>query len=241
MTREKIKAQIFARYPYRIELHAHTTPASVCSDITPKVLVETYKKLGYDAVVVANHFVHGSKGETAKENVDILMHDYEQTKKYGDELGIKVYLGAEIRFWENSNDYLIFGITEEMLTEIYELLPYGVEKFRKNYSMPDSLFIQAHPMRNGMEVVDPALLDGMEVFNMHPHHNSRVGLASVYARENHIPIIIAGSDFHHPNKKHEGVAALLTERLPEDSFDLAKLIKDGDYLLEVGQSSIVIP
>ena len=37
----------------------------------------------------------------------------EETEKYGKELGIKVYLGAEIRFTENNNDYLIFGVDKK--------------------------------------------------------------------------------------------------------------------------------
>ena len=106
--------------------------------------------------------------------------------------------------------------------------------------MPDSVLIQAHPMRNGMETVDPALLDGFEVFNMHPGHNSRVGLASAYAKENRHFLVIAGSDFHHPNRNHEGLAAIRTTYLPEDSFALAKLLKDGDYLLEIGRENFVL-
>ena len=128
-----------------------------------------------------------------------------------------------------------------MLLEIYDLLPYGIENFRKNYNMPDSVFIQAHPMREGMQNVDTELLDGMEVFNMHPNHNSKVGLASVYAAENNVLITIAGSDFHNPNKNYEGVSALRATYLPEDSFELAKLLKTGDYLLEVGRNNIIIP
>ena len=44
--------------------------------------------------------------------------------------------------------------------------------------MPDSLLIQAHPRRDKMETVDPSLLDEVEIFNMHPNHNSRNGLTS---------------------------------------------------------------
>ena len=128
-----------------------------------------------------------------------------------------------------------------MLEEIYDLLPYGIENFRKNYSMPDSLFIQAHPFRNDMVTVDPSLLDGIEVFNLHPNHNSRVGIASLYAKENKLSVITAGSDFHHKDRKHEGVAALRTKYLPEDSFGLASLLKAGDYLFEAGRNNIIIP
>ena len=51
----------------------------------------------------------------------------------------------------------------------------------------------------------------------------------------------AGSDFHHKGKGHEGVSALRTKTLPKDSFELAKILKSGDYLFEIGGDSIVLP
>lgn len=236
-----LKNQLLSQYKYQIELHAHTSPVSGCSQIKPKDMVETYKNLGYDAVVITNHFIYNHKGLPKEEYIDLFMSNFEETEKYGSELGLKVFLGAEIRFTENNNDYLIFGINREMLSDIYDLLPNGVENFRKNYSMPDSLFIQAHPFRDHMVTVDPAILDGIEVFNMHPGHNSKIGIASVYADSKDINIITAGSDFHHPNLNHEGVSALRCAYLPKDSFELARLIKSGDYLLEIGRSNIIIP
>lgn len=106
--------------------------------------------------------------------------------------------------------------------------------------MPDSVFVQAHPKRDGMEMVNPALLDGIEVFNMHPHHNSRVGLASLYAKENNISVITAGSDFHHQNVSHEGLAAIRTKYLPDDTFGIAKLLRQGDYLIEIARENIIL-
>ena len=241
MTSQEYKNKLLSDYKYRIELHAHTSPASGCSQILPEEMALTYKKLGYDAVTITNHFIYQTKGIEKEEYINNFMRDFEETRKYGDEFGIKVYLGAEIRFTECDNDYLLFGINKEMLFEIYDLLPLGLENFRKNYKMPDSVFIQAHPMRNGMKPIDTSLLDGMEVFNMHPDHNSRVGIAAVHAKNGGIGIITAGSDFHHPNVNHEGVAALRSLSLPEDTFGLAKILKHRDYLLEIGRNNIVIP
>ncbi len=201
MNLKKLKTKLNNRYKHRIELHAHTKPVSPCSEISPKEMAETYKKLGYDAITITNHFYLSNK-LSKEEYINGYLKDFTETKKYGAELGLKVYLGAEIRFAENNNDYLIYGVNENMLQEIYDLLPYGVEKFRNNYKMNDSVFIQAHPMRDGIERIAPELLDGSEVFNMHPYFNARLGLAALYAkRENH-SIITAGSDFHHPNQEH---------------------------------------
>lgn len=236
-----LKDSLLQEYKYRIELHAHTSPASSCSEVAAEEVVVIYKNLGYDAVTIANHFSFEYQNSTKQQVIDRFFDDFERAKKKGEEIGINVILAAEIRFTENENDYLIYGVTRKMMEEIYDLLPYGAENFRRVYKMLDSVFLQAHPFRDGMECVDPAILDGIEAFNMHPNHNSRVGIACVYARENNFPVITAGSDFHHKNRKHEGVSAILTSVLPSESFDIPKILKGGNYLLEVGRSNIVIP
>ncbi len=239
MKLQELKDELLARYTYRIELHAHTSPASGCSEITPTEMVAAYKRLGYDAVVITNHFMYTPERGDREEYVNAFLRDFEETQKLGEEQGIRVYLGAELRFTENNNDYLLFGVDKELLLEIYDWLPGGVENFRKNYAMPNSVFLQAHPMRNGMQLVDPSLLDGIEVFNMHLGHNSRVGKASAYAKENDVRIVTAGTDFHH--KTHEGMSALRSAVLPKDSFELAEILKSGDYLLEIGRNNLIIP
>lgn len=241
MDLKKLKSEIQSEYKYRIELHAHTSPMSGCSEVSPKQMVDIYKSLGYNAVTITNHFIfeHDSRAKT--EYIEDFIKNFEETKEYGEKEGIKVYLAAEIRFTENNNDYLLFGVNKQILFEVYDLLPFGLENFRKRYPLTNSILIQAHPNRDGMKPVDPTLLDGIEVFNMHPGHNARSGITSRFAKENGISIITAGSDFHHLNKGHEGVAALRSRTLPNDSFELAKVLKEQDYLLEISRNNIIIP
>ena len=99
------------------------------------------------------------------------------------------------------------------------------------------MILQAHPFRNGMEHVDPALLDGIEAFNMHPGHNSRVAIAAKYAKKEGL-LMTAGTDYHHPG--HEGCAAILTREPLKDSHDIVKVLKAKDYILEVG-GCVVLP
>lgn len=242
MNIKHLRKTLVEEYPYRIELHAHTYPASKCSQVTPQHMAETYKNLGFDGLVLTNHFFRKEDMSKA-EYMDFYMADYEQTREMGQRLGLKVYLGTEIRFTDDSNEFLIFGVTRSMLEDIYDLLPYGVENFRAQYKMPDSVFAQAHPMRTrgNSQPVAPELLDGVEVFNTHPYHDGRIGLAALYAQENKMEIITAGSDFHHPDHNHEGLSAMRTACLPEDSFGLAAILKEKNYLLEVGRGTIIIP
>ena len=74
---------------------------------------------------------------------------------------------------------------------------------------------------------------------MHPGHNSRVGLASRFARDNSISIVTAGTDFHNPGR--DGLAALRCRDIPKSSFDVASVLKSGDYLLEIAKNNIIIP
>ncbi len=242
MVSKDIKKQLSELYPYRIELHAHTSPMSPCSQILPEEMVDTYIAKGYDAVVITNHFIgYLFEGISKQEALDRFLADYEKAVEYAKDKPLRVFLGAEARFDEYINDYLVYGVDREILSTIYDYFPKGVEAFRKEVKLENSVFTQAHPFRDGMVKIDPDLLDGIECFNMHPGHNSRVGISSRYAKENNFTVRIAGSDFHHRNIGNEAVSALRTKVLPESGFDVAKILKSGDYLLEIGENAIVLP
>ena len=236
-----IKEQLLKQYPYRIELHAHTNPVSGCSCILPEEMPALLKEKGFDAVVITNHFVFHTDGTPAEEALDFYLGDYEKAKEAAQAQGIRVILGAEIRFEDHPNDYLLFGVDRKILRKCYDYLEKGVELFRKEVILPDSLFLQAHPFRDGLTRVNPQLLDGIETFNMHPHHNSHVAMAVKYAVENQISIQTVGTDLHEKTEGHEGICALRTATLPEDSFDIVKILRSGEYIFEIGEENIVLP
>ena len=86
MNIKHLKETLAAEYPYRIELHAHTHPASKCSEIPPQLMAETYKNLGFDGLVLTNHFLRKEDMFKA-EYMDFYMADYEQTREAGERLG----------------------------------------------------------------------------------------------------------------------------------------------------------
>lgn len=220
---------MFEKYKYKTELHAHSFPASSCSQIPPGELVQTYAKLGYNTVALTNHFIYDCE-TPLEERLEKYFSDYEEAKNEAEKCGINVVLGSEIRFSENINDYLVFGIDETDFPVIDGLLGDGVDNFYKKFKNSKNVIVQAHPFRDNMSLANPNSIDGIEVFNMHPGQNSRIGFASKYAKDHNF-IITGGTDYHH--KGHEGMISMMTKELITSSFELARILKSRDYIFDI--------
>ena len=72
---------------------------------------------------------------------------------------------------------------------------------------------------------------------MHPHHNSRVGIAAQYARDNGL-IISGGSDFH--DEGWHALCLLRTEDRLRDSYDVAEALKNRKVAFEMS-GNIILP
>ena len=233
-----VKQALSQAYPYRIELHAHTSPASPCGDATPEETVRLYLEAGFHGLVITNHFSRAAYGDaTRREIARAHLDDYERACNAAEGTGLRVYLGVEVRFDENANDYLLYGVDQDILGKLYDHFATGLAAFRDKVPLPDSVLIQAHPFRNGCEPAEARLLDGIEVFNMHPHHNSRVGLAAKYAADNDL-IISGGSDYH--DVGWHGLCFLRTKSRMRDSFDVADALRERDVMFEMS-GNIVLP
>ena len=90
------------------------------------------------------------------------------------------------------------------------------------------LFYQAHPFRNGMSVVNPQLLDGIETYNGHPRHESRNDIAMAWAEKYGLQQI-SGSDFHDPDGYALG--GILTRERIRSQKDLLKALREGPLLI----------
>lgn len=240
---DEIKKMFEQAYPYRTELHAHTRPASTCSDVPAEDAVKLYKERGYTSLVVANHFTPeyfykriGTRDTRA--SVDFYLRDYHKALEAGEKEGLYVVLAAELRFPnQNGNDYLLFGIEEEDLCDVFEMLNGTVEEFYKNYCDESKFLFQAHPMRNGQIVMPPETVDGYESFNLHPNHNSRPALAARYAKSVNKPFV-AGTDFHEYG--HEALSAIRTKAPIVTSHDVVKAIRENDFIMD-SDGILIIP
>ena len=224
-------------YKNILELHCHSAGISHCSDIPAPDLVRYYKEAGYSGLVITNHFYPWMPKNEKMYNKykEDYIEEYHFLESLGESFGVKVYLGMEIRFDENDNDYLLYGIDEDFIMD----LPRDFETFEEFVPFvreyPEVIVIQAHPFRSGMVIKDSALLDGIEVYNLHPNHNSRVGLAAKYAEMEDFEICTCGSDFHHLGQ--HALGGLMTKELPEDNKALVKCIRE-EQIYKVGKSII---
>lgn len=223
-------------YPYRTELHTHTSPVSSCSFVSATDMVRLYRDAGCDSLVITNHlsgkFLNGDPAELAAQ----YLSDYEEAKKAAGN-DITVILGVEIRFPENTNDYLIYGVCPEDIEHFITLLPHGIENFYKKAKTDRNVILQAHPFRKEMVRAPLDVIDGIEVFNMHQRHNSAVGVAAKYARENDL-LVCGGSDFHRP--EDTALCLVRTETNLRDSYDVAEMIRSKNFLFDLS-GNLILP
>lgn len=229
-------SQILKDYKFKTELHAHSFPVSPCGKFSPEEVVELYKEAGVDSIVLTNHLTPLCEGNSPKEIAEKYLSDYRRAKEAA-RGEINVILGVEIRFEENSNDYLVYGIDEADVEYFASLLPYGIEKFYKEAKNDKNVIIQAHPFRKTVTLGPAEYMDGIESMNMHPGHNSKISVAMQYAKEMNM-LVTGGTDFHHPN--HQALCLMRTQKEMKDSFDVAQAIKSKATVFDCS-GHIIIP
>lgn len=215
---------------FKTELHAHTSEVSPCGHVTAPEVADRFIKEGYSSLVITNHYsayIINNLTGTWREKMDYYMHPYYLMREHaGDRL--HVILGCELRFEGNINDYLIYGITEEFLRENPDLHKMSLRSFAPLARENGFLVVQAHPFRNGIEIVSPELLDGMETFNGTPSYDGRNTIADAWAKRYDL-IRTSGSDFHNPDQF--GTGGILTSAAIRTGEELVAVLKSGDYTL----------
>ena len=184
---------------FQIDTHIHTSETSFCGNISAKDVVRNHKEAGYDGIIITDHyydhFFERLGDMDWNEKIDHYRKGFHIAKEEGDRLGLKVFFGMELRFQENNNDYLVYGITEEYLRQQPKLYRYTLKEFRKVTEKENFFLVQAHPYRPGLIPMPAELLDAVEGYNGNARHNSRNDLAMAYAKEHGLPVT-SGSDYH---------------------------------------------
>jgi len=192
---------------YRYEMHLHTSNVSSCGKVCASEAVRLYADAGYTGIVITDHYYegyfNGLTGLNWEDKLGRFLEGYESAVATGKKLGLVVLLGLELRFEENSNDYLVYGVTQDFLLAYPELFRLGLAAFRNLTKDQGIMIYQAHPFRMGMKRAAPTELDGVEVFNGNLRHNSRNHSAVRFAQK-HALQAISGSDFHQVGDQGRG-------------------------------------
>ena len=183
-------------------MHFHTKDTSNCANVKAKIAVEEYIKAGYDGIVVTDHLSPSTYMKYGREllpwekKVDFFLRGYKSAVKAANGR-IPVLLGMEIRFRtsEGDNDYLVYGLNEDFLYKHSNLLEMNIRDFYELTHKNGFLVFQAHPFRIGMKVTNPKFLDGVEIFNGNPRHNSSNDIAEMWAKKFDL-MVTSGSDYH---------------------------------------------
>ena len=216
---------------YMTELHCHTAEVSQCAHMGIAETVRRYIAKGFDTLVLTEHFSTVTfdvmKDKSWQEKCDYFLSTYNEALRDSDGK-INILLAMEFRNIYSNNDYLVYGVTEEFIRDnntddSHNLIGLHLKDFTElahNYGM---LVYQAHPFRNGMTVINPSYLDGIEICNGHRRHDSRNDIAAMWAAKFGL-LTCGGSDCH--EEGDEASVALVTDYEITDNATLIKALKD---------------
>ncbi len=219
----------------KYELHLHTSNCDKAACLDGAEAVRLYAARGYAGMVVTDHyfslfqawFADELQGATHQAYIDRWLRGYYTAKNEGEKIGFTVLPGAEIRFDDCINDYLLYGVTEAFFYEAPRLHQLqGVEELQAILPK-DACVVQAHPFRNNMTVTDPTPFFGIEGYNGN-NEPIRNELAKAFARH-YGKAITSGSDCHH--EAHVARGGIETEFVIHTPEDLVRVLRSGAYRL----------
>ena len=186
---------------FKTETHLHTAETSPCGRVSAVEMVKQYYKAGYRTLFISDHFYEKyfeSLGNlTWDEKVEQFLKGYRVAKETGEALGMHILLAAELRLNCSINDYLLYGIDENLLKCMQHVFEMTIEEFYSYAKEHGITVIQAHPYRDYKCTPTPESVDGFEAHNSNPRHENFYEKVMELASEYKKPVI-AGSDAHRP-------------------------------------------
>lgn len=216
------------------ELHCHTSEVSICGKVAAKDVVENYIGAGYSGIVITDHFNRHTFHSRPEDMAEYYLSGYRAAKAAAGNR-LTVILGMELTFYENDNDYLVYGMTEDFIRQYPNMMELGLERFCALAHENGMVIFQAHPFRNRMTVMPPGLLDGVEVYNGNPRHDSRNDIARMWA-EKYEKKMSSGSDYHQSEDLARGGIAVKEPLF--DAADIVRVLMNGEAeLIEATQNN----
>ncbi|WP_105619284.1 PHP domain-containing protein [Vallitalea okinawensis] len=220
---------------YKYELHTHTQEVSRCGKKSARDIVAIYKNIGYQGLVITDHFRPDyfnslDKDLTWQQKVDIFLEGYREAKEAAKDIDFDVFLGIELGLFQGGygNEFLLYGMTEEVLKENETILEMDLVEVKSLAEKHGILIYQAHPYRGYCELEDVNLLDGVEVFNGNPRHDSKNDEVNQIANTKKL-LKVSGSDYHEDGD--EGCGGIEVQDKIVDNQQLVKILRSMDFKL----------
>ncbi len=180
-----------------IDMHAHTSGISKCCRYLASEVLKSAHEVGIDGIVLTNHY---QKNYIVENNVtdfvDKYIDEFYNTKKLGEELGIKVFFGIEVAMELHPNVHmLIYGADMNFLKKHPLVFDYTQEELYAAVKESNGALIQAHPFRNGTTVLNTDFLDGIEI-NCHPLYKNSYSCEIIKIATDNSLVVTCGGDFH---------------------------------------------
>lgn len=224
------------KYIYKYELHLHSSETSACCSSTGAEMAEKYKEEGFDGVFFTDHFFNGncsvSNDYPWAQRVDLFCKGYENAKKKGDKIGLKVFFSWEYSY--DGSDFLTYGLDKQWLLLHEEIMYMRISEYLDLVHKSGGFIIHAHPFRerNYIERINllPRHVDAVEIYNggHYPNFEEFNVRAAQYAKSYNLPVT-AGSDNHSALGNITG--GIVTSEPIETTNDLINTIRSGDYKL----------
>lgn len=218
-------------FKYKYEVHMHTAQSSACGQTDAKDYIARFKSLGYDGMIITDHFYHGNTRPSRElpwsDYIDEFCKGYEVAKEEGDKQGIKVFFGWEEN--HHGDEYLIYGPDKQWLKSHPEIKDADHIEYLKLIHEAGGLVVQCHPFRERGYLSDiylhPYQCDAMEACNFgNPEYQDI--LAYNFCKQRNITMT-SGTDLHKVDVLEHSLCGMLFEKPLESIFDYVKAIKSG--------------
>lgn len=223
----------------KIETHVHTSEGSPCAKVDAAGITEAYRRAGYDAIVITNHFDNEllkTFGKTDEEKISRYLLGYRKAKEAGKQFGIRVLLGIEIRLEPSAEDFLIYGVHEEFLYQNPGLCFLNQEEIYHLCHANGAVFYQAHPFREPCMPKHPEFLDGVE-YNQRPDSGNNNEKLAEWAKAYPELKAVSGSDCH--DSGQVGYGGIITPQDISSEGELAEVLRNGQIRLIINKTQII--
>ncbi len=201
--------------------------------------MKRHKEIGFSGFALTNHFLHGNTGIDRKlpwkDFVNSYSSYYYNALETAQKLDFDLLFGVE-EGYAQGKEFLVYGISPDILLAHPELQNYGIENWTKVVRENNGFIAYAHPFRVAGYIPDPytmpdiSLVDGIEAYNMGnmPENNE----LAVKTFKNSGKILIAGGDLHN-NTFTDSFGIKVKQRIKTNS-DLVNVLKGNDFEIYIG-------